>query len=182
MTTSRSSPWSQDRNKDCFNLSAIPPPPHKGNGMGWFAASPLDPGKQQGCLLDQHPLKSSPRSSDAHKLSDTGCCFLYWESLAIKKKNKPGFPSGSVVKNPPANAGDMGSTPGPGGSHMPRGNWARVPQLLSPALEPGNRSCWSHKPQSPCFTTREATTRRSLHPQPEKNRCSSKRPAQSKIN
>ena len=30
-----------------------------------------------------------------------------------------GFPGGSVVKNPPANAGDMGSIPGPGGSHMP---------------------------------------------------------------
>ena len=27
-----------------------------------------------------------------------------------------GFPGGSVVKNPPANAGDMGSTPGSGRS------------------------------------------------------------------
>ena len=27
------------------------------------------------------------------------------------------FPGGSVVKNPPANAGDMGSIPGPGRSH-----------------------------------------------------------------
>ena len=27
-----------------------------------------------------------------------------------------------VVKNPPANAGDMGSSPGPGRSHMPRSN------------------------------------------------------------
>ena len=25
-----------------------------------------------------------------------------------------GFPGGSVVKNPPANAGDVGSIPGPG--------------------------------------------------------------------
>ena len=32
------------------------------------------------------------------------------------------FPGGTVVKNPPANAGDMGSSPGPGGSHMPRSN------------------------------------------------------------
>ena len=30
-----------------------------------------------------------------------------------------GFPGGSVVRTPPANAGDMGSIPGPGGSHMP---------------------------------------------------------------
>ena len=30
-----------------------------------------------------------------------------------------GFPGGTVVKNPPANAGDTGSSPGLGGSHMP---------------------------------------------------------------
>ena len=33
-----------------------------------------------------------------------------------------GFPGGSVVKNLPANAGGMGSSPGPGRSHMPRSN------------------------------------------------------------
>ena len=32
------------------------------------------------------------------------------------------FPGGAVVKNPPANAGDMGSSPGPGRSHMPQSN------------------------------------------------------------
>ena len=32
------------------------------------------------------------------------------------------FPGGPVVKNPPAKAGDMGSIPGPGRLHMPRGN------------------------------------------------------------
>ena len=32
------------------------------------------------------------------------------------------FPGGSVIKNPPANAGDTGSSPGPGRSHMPRSN------------------------------------------------------------
>ena len=32
------------------------------------------------------------------------------------------FPGGAVVKNPPANAGDTGSSPGPGGSHMPQSN------------------------------------------------------------
>ena len=34
----------------------------------------------------------------------------------------PDFPGGAGVKNPPANAGDMGSSPGPGRSHMPRSN------------------------------------------------------------
>ena len=33
-----------------------------------------------------------------------------------------GFPSGAVVKNTPANAGNMGSNPGPGRSHMPQSN------------------------------------------------------------
>ena len=42
-----------------------------------------------------------------------------------------GFPGGAVVKNPPANAGDMGSSPGPRRSHMPWSNEARAPQLLS---------------------------------------------------
>ena len=32
------------------------------------------------------------------------------------------FPGGTVVKNLPANAGDTGSSPGPGRSHMPRSN------------------------------------------------------------
>ena len=33
-----------------------------------------------------------------------------------------GFPGGAVVKNPPANAGDTGSSPGPGRSLMPWSN------------------------------------------------------------
>ena len=38
------------------------------------------------------------------------------------KKEVRDFPGGTVVKNPPANAGDMGSSPGPGSSHMPGSN------------------------------------------------------------
>ena len=41
------------------------------------------------------------------------------------------FPGGTVVKNPPANAGNTGLSPGLGRSHMPRSNQARAPQLLS---------------------------------------------------
>ena len=33
-----------------------------------------------------------------------------------------GFPGGAVVKSPPADAGDTGSSPGPGRSHMPWSN------------------------------------------------------------
>ena len=42
-----------------------------------------------------------------------------------------GFPGGAVVESLPANAGDTGSSPGLGRSHMPRNGWAREPQLLS---------------------------------------------------
>ena len=36
-----------------------------------------------------------------------------------------------MVENLPANAGDVGSSPGLRRSHMPQTNWAREPQLLS---------------------------------------------------
>ena len=55
-----------------------------------------------------------------------------------------GFPGGAVVEGLPANAGDVGSRPGLGGSHMPRSDWAREPQLLSLRV-------WSL-----CSATREA--------------------------
>ena len=38
------------------------------------------------------------------------------------KRAPPGFPGGAVVENLPANAGDAGSSPGLGRSHMPRSN------------------------------------------------------------
>ena len=41
-------------------------------------------------------------------------CYTVAESLVVD------FPGGPVVKNLPANAGDMGSSPGPGRSHMPQ--------------------------------------------------------------
>ena len=44
-----------------------------------------------------------------------------------------GFPGGAVIENLPANAGDTGSSPGLGRSHMLLSSWARVPQLLSPS-------------------------------------------------
>ena len=44
------------------------------------------------------------------------------QMLTAIKEEIEGFPGGTVVKNPPANAGDMGSSPGPGRSHMPQSN------------------------------------------------------------
>ena len=40
----------------------------------------------------------------------------------IKPMNEEGFPGGAVVESLPANAGDAGSSPGLGGSHMPWSN------------------------------------------------------------
>ena len=73
------------------------------------------------------------------------------------------FPGGAVVKNLAANAGDTGSSPGPGRSHMLQSNKACVPQLLSLR----SRVC---KPQllSPCATTAEAHVPRARAPQQEK--------------
>ena len=56
-----------------------------------------------------------------------------------------------MVESLPANAGDKGSSPGLGGSHMPRNDWAREPQLLSLRV-------WSL-----CSATREAATERGPH-------------------
>ena len=55
-----------------------------------------------------------------------------------------------MVENQPANAGDAGSSPGVGRSHMPRSNKAREPQLLSLRV-------WSL-----CCATREAAIVRGL--------------------
>ena len=60
------------------------------------------------------------------------------------KKSSLGFPGGAVVESLPAGAGDAGSSPGLGGSHVPRSDWAREPQLLSLRV-------WSL-----CSATREA--------------------------
>ena len=40
----------------------------------------------------------------------------------FKNEELGDFPGGTVVKNPPANAGDMSSISGPGRSHMPWSN------------------------------------------------------------
>ena len=64
--------------------------------------------------------------------------------IAFKRLKNRGFPGGAVVENLPANAGNTGSSPGLGGSHMPRSGWAREPQLLSLRV-------WSL-----CSATREA--------------------------
>ena len=45
-----------------------------------------------------------------------------WEKKKQVKMIARDFTGGAVVKNSPVNAGDMGSSPGPGGSDTPRSN------------------------------------------------------------
>ena len=70
------------------------------------------------------------------------CAREWWTERCTQEHLKPSpmvksyvswdFPVVAVVKNPSANAGDTGSSPGLRRSHMPRSNWAHAPQLLSP--------------------------------------------------
>ena len=57
---------------------------------------------------------------DPHSQSDQADRLV--ELFAMIKPMGGGFPGGTVVKNPPANVGDMGSSPGPGRSHMSQSN------------------------------------------------------------
>ena len=44
------------------------------------------------------------------------------ESESVLRSSYRDFPGGTVVEDLPANAGDAGSNPGPGRSHMPWSN------------------------------------------------------------
>ena len=59
-----------------------------------------------------------------HKLHVLHTSFLFYKTeiivyTLILKSPFRDFPGGAVVKYLPANAGDMGSIPGPGRYHMP---------------------------------------------------------------
>ena len=59
-----------------------------------------------------------------HQGYDGGVVNIYAPNIRAPKYIKLilGFPGGAVVENLPANAGDTGSSPGLGISHMPRSN------------------------------------------------------------
>ena len=101
------------------------------------------------------------------------------ENNQSSKTRCKGFPGGAAVESLPASVGDAGSSPGLGGSHMPRSNWAREPQLLSLCV-------WSV-----CSTAREAAIVRGPRtamkrgprlPQLEKALAQKRRPNTAKIN
>ena len=84
-----------------------------------------------------------------------------------------GFAGGAVVESLPADAGDTDSSPGLGGSHMSRSNWAREPQLLSlrvwrlcsttreAAIVRGQRTAMKSGPRSPQLEKALSQKRRS---------------------
>ena len=67
--------------------------------------------------------------------------------------NSESIPGGPVDENSPASAGDTSSIPGPGRFHVPRGNSACAPQLLSLC----SRACALQQEKSPQW---EATAMR----------------------
>ena len=80
--------------------------------------------------------------------------------MKSKKPKVPfSFHGGSVVKNPPANGGDLSSIPGSGRSHMPWSVQAGAPQLWS-------RGGTTTEPKSPTAgapQAREAIAEKGLH-------------------
>ena len=90
------------------------------------------------------------------------CLWLLFHTKRVKGKGQ-GFPCGSVVKNPPAKAGDMSSIPGPGKSHMPWSDKASVPQPLS--LGSRTREQQQLKPTCPraCALQQEKPLQREAH-------------------
>ena len=84
--------------------------------------------------------KSQTQLSDWTELIADGAFFLSFFFFFLQVKGLwQYFPGSPVVKNLPANWGNTGVTPGPGGSHMPQAmkpichnGWAFVPQLLKP--------------------------------------------------
>ena len=51
-----------------------------------------------------------------------GICILFDNIIIATNFGSMGFPGGAVVGSLPADAGDTGSSPGLGRSHMPRSN------------------------------------------------------------
>ena len=67
------------------------------------------------CLQETHF-----RPRDTYRMKVRGWKKIFHANGNQKKAG--GFPGGAGVENLPANAGDTGSSPGLGGSHMPQSN------------------------------------------------------------
>ena len=103
-----------------------------------------------------------------------------------------GFPDGSVVKNLPANAGDMDSIPGLGQSHMPQAQLSPFATTIEPVLESLGTSTTEPTDPRACVPQNERSQQWEAHTlqlessshslQLEKSPHSNENPAQPKIN
>ena len=95
---------------------------------GWGRPRMVKRGRRRGCLDDQgcfHEHTSSVPSF--HEPPSTPQIPLLPSPRVHPQNNTHrDFPGGPVVKNPPCEAGDIGSIPVPGRSSMPWGSQARV--------------------------------------------------------
>ena len=64
--------------------------------------------------------ETSDNSKLRHILQNTWTLFI--RNIRIMKHREKNFPGGTVDGNPSVNAGDAGSIPGPGVTHMPWSN------------------------------------------------------------
>ena len=149
-------PWGMDHDshKRDANNGYMPPGSHKGGARcreaaasqpasqdqdfggrelgsslgGWGRPRMVKRGRRRGCLDDQgcfHEHTSSVPSF--HEPPSTPQIPLLPSPRVHPQNNTHrDFPGGPVVKNPPCEAGDIGSIPVPGRSSMPWGSQARV--------------------------------------------------------
>ena len=118
--------------------------------------------KLQGTLSSQNNFEKEEQNRRTHTSRLQNLLKSYSNQNSVV-----GFPGGAVVKNLPANAGDAGSSPGPGRSHMPWSGWARAPQLLR-SHEPQLLSPHEQQLLSPHAANAEARVPRACVPQQEK--------------
>ena len=76
-------------------------------------------------------------------------------TVLISERWRLGFPGGSVIKNLLASAGDTGSIPELGGSHMPLSNLPLCRDYVTRALEPKSHNYWSWQAQSPALCSKK---------------------------
>lgn len=89
--------------------------------------------------------RPSPELSHLAKLCPHLTPSPSWECMV--KNVTLDVPGGPVVENPPASAGDTGSVPGLGRSHVRLSSEARGPRLLSPTLGPVLSNWGAHAQQ-----------------------------------
>ena len=112
-----------------------------------------------GAQIQQPAVASRTRGSNFYLGRTKRCRGQIKEKEWVQIKTERASPGGSVVKNSPANAGDSGSIPDLGRSHMPRSNQACAPQLLNLCSRPARHLQSPHTLVAMLCNERGTTTR-----------------------